>query len=298
LWWSELRDPETAGGVAPRDEAFVRTLPRPSTGPGVTAELQLHTQPLPEGLQKVTGLLTIAHTQGNQDDWKEIGRWVFFPSGAQPLRLDADLAGLTASLAAGGQPADLFGAARPAGDGEYQMALLLANNAKIIYATTLWTWRIRDGRLEKIAPDPVLFDIIPLPRPATPFQHDSQDRTIRLRGYTMPRRKLRPGDPLAFSLIWQSTRKVAGDLRARIALADGQGRLLAEQTLPLGAPDHGTGTWQEGEIAEQPIGLALPVDAPLGPATLTVELIGPDGQPRPFVENAGPLKLAEVEVVR
>lgn len=177
------------------------------------------------------------------------------------------------------------------------MTLLLANNARIIYGTTLWTWRMRDGQAEHISANSVLFDVVPLPRPATPQQAESQDGTIRLRGYTMPRRKARPGETLTLNLIWQSLRRLDGDLQARVTLRDAGGRILAQQALPIGAQDHGTATWQEGELAEQSFALALPAAAP-GAAALTVELIAPDGQVRPYAGQAGPLKLLDVEITR
>jgi hypothetical protein len=205
---------------------------------------------------------------------------------------------MAASLFQDGRAADLFGSAQPPRDGEYEASLLLANNAQIIYGTTLWTWRMRGGVAGDIVVDPVLFDVVPLPQPATPLQADSQDGTVRLRGYTMARRRARPGETIEISLVWQSLRKIGGDLRARVALRDTGGRPLAEQTLPLGKPDHGTSTWQEGEIADQPFALALPGDAPSGAAALTVELLGPDGRPLPFAGSTGPLKVVDVEIVR
>jgi hypothetical protein len=74
--------------------------------------------------------------------------------------------------------------------------------------------------------------------------------------------------------------------------------MLAEQILPLGAPEHGTSTWQEGEIAEQPVGLPIPEDAVAGIATVGVELLGPDGQALKFEGARSEIRLADVEIAR
>jgi|GEM_PF-3186987 len=302
LWWGELRDSATtasAPAIMPRDDVFVQVLPQPATQlPSVRAAIRLHTQPLPENSQKLTGLLTVAYTAGDRDQWQEQGRWVFFPSNTQQLQLHADLERMTASLAQDGRATDLIGSAPPPRDGEYQATLLLANNGQIVYGAKLWTWRMRDGRPDQVTTDPVVFDVVPLPRPATPHVVASQDGTIRLRGYTLPRGSVRGGETIELSLVWQSLRKLDGDLRAHVILRAADGRALAEQTLPLGSPDHGTSTWQEGEVADQPFALALPKDAPGGTAALAVELLRADGRPVPFRDAGELLKVVEIEIVR
>ena len=298
LWWGELRSPDAPAGVVMRDEVFVQVLPQsPGNSSNVAASLQLHTQALPEGRQKLTALLIVAHRSGDGDNWTELGRWVFFPAGGGQMRLALDLVQLTASLTQDGQASDLFGSAAPAGDGAYQATLLLANNAQIVYGTTLRAWRINSGQPAAVTTDQVGFDVVPLPQPATQQVTDSHDRTIRLRGYTLPRRPVRPGETITISLVWQSLRKIGGDLSARVALHDRQGRTLATRALPIGAPEHGTSRWQEGEIAAQSFALAVPGDVSGGVATLTVELLGPDGQTLPLAD-AQPLRVAEVTIER
>jgi hypothetical protein len=297
LWWGEIYDAAVPAGVVPRDDVFVQALAQtPGDDSRATAVIQVHTQALPEGAQKLTGIITVAHTPVDKDGWNEVGQWVFFPSGGRRLSLDIDLARLSASLSVDGQAADLIGSARPAGDGDYSITLLLANNAKVAYATTLWAWSVRAGRMDDIAADSVMFDVVPLPRPATMRQIDSRDGTIQLRGYTLLRDRLRPGETLAGSLIWQSMRKLAADMRARIVLRAESGQILAEQTLPIGARDHGTSTWQEGEIAEQAFALALRGVAAQGAGALSVELIGPDGRAQPFASGEESLRVVDVTI--
>jgi hypothetical protein len=286
LWWGEIYDTAVPAGLVPRDDVFVQALAQ-LAGDDARAEavIRVHTPALPQGAQKLTGILSVTRTPAGADSWKESGQWVFFPSGGQRLGFEVDLSRLSASLSLDGQAADLIGSAQPSGDGDYGITLLLANNAKVVYATTLWTWSMRAGQVLNAAADPVMFDVVPLPRPVTARQIDSQDGLIRLRGYTLPRDHLRPGETLAFSLVWQSLGKLDADVRARVALRATSGQIVAEQTLALGARAHGTSSWQEGELAEQDFALALPSDAASGAVALGVELLGPDGQARPFASG-------------
>jgi hypothetical protein len=298
LWWGELRDPEGSGGVLARDEAFVQALPQPTGGSAVAADIRLRTQTLPTGPQKLTALFTISHAPAGRRSWQEIGQWVFFPNGSGTLRLDADLQQLTASLSLNGAPTDFFGSAQGGGDGRYQASLLLANNAEIVYGAKLWAWELRDGQVEQLVADAVTFEVVPLPRPASLLDAAIENGALRLRGFTLPRRSARPGETITPYLVWQSLRKIDGDLQARVTLRTADGRVLAEQTAALGKPDHGTSRWQEGELANQPFDLALPPDSPLGRATLQVEIIGPDGQVQPFASAGAALPIVEIEIVR
>lgn len=297
LWWGEIFDAAVPIGVVPRDDVFVQALAQlAGDGGRAGAALRVHTPALPQGAQKLTGILTVTHTPAGADSWKEIGQWVFFPSGGQRLSFDVDLSQLRASFSVDGRAAELIGSPQPAGDGNYGITLLLANNAKVVYATTLWTWSVRAGQVLNAAADPVMFDVVPLPRPATARQIDSRDGLIRLRGYTLLRDHLRPGETLPISLVWQSLGKLEADLRARVALRAASGQILAEQTLALGARDHGTSSWQEGELAEQSFALALPSDVATATATLSVELLAPDGRARPFASGEDTLRLADIHM--
>jgi len=299
LWWAELCDPATPAGAAPRDDVFVQVEPvERGDGSNRAADILVHTAQLPAGAQKLTAVVTISHKADSSKEWKEVGQWVFFPAGARRMRLDANLETLAASLQVDGRPGELVGAAQPDGDGAYRIALLLANNARIVYGTTLWDWRVRNGVARDVETDTVNFDVVPLPRPATPLEARSGDGLLRLRGYTMPRRQLRPGEKLSLSLVWQGLGKIPGDLSARVALRDAGDRPLAEQRLPLGARDHGTSRWQEGEVAEQEFAIVVPQEAGAGDASVSVELVEPDGKALPFEGGEPLLKVVDVEIVR
>ena len=298
LWWGELGDLSEPAGLAPRDDVFARVTQAEGGDSKLAADIQLYAPPLPDGPAKLTAIASIAYTPGGSDEWREIGQWVFFPSGGRRLRLAADPATLKATLDVDGRPADLVGESPAAGDGDYQVTLLFASNARIVYRTALWTWHVQHGQPSEIASDSVTFDVVPLPRPVSRLEARSIDAGLRLRGYTLLRRSIRPGERLAPSVVWQSLRKLAGDLRARLVLRAASGQVLAEQTLPLGAAEHGTSTWQEGEIAEQPFELAVPQDAPAGRATLGLALLGPTGEAIALEGGAQAIDLVDLEIVR
>lgn len=295
LWWADLRDPEHDAAPRLLEEAFVQALPS-GEGPLVATDLRLRTLPLPEGSQKLTGLVVVSRASGSRD-WREIGQWVFFPS-AGDYRFETDLATFSASLSRGTDPVDLIGGAQPAGDGRYQAALLLANDARVIYGTTLWRWRIAEGRVTELSADAVSFDVIPLPRPASELNITAGDGLMRLRGFTLAGRNLAPGSSAPLHLVWQSLRKTGGDLQARVSLRDGAGRTLAERSGAIGVPDRGTGAWLEGEVSDQALDLDLPRGLAPGAAALFVELLGPDGAALPFDGGETALKLADVEIGR
>jgi hypothetical protein len=297
LWWGEIHDAQAQAGMVPRDDAFLQIAPSATSGDALIAGIHVHTPALPSGPQKLTAIVTANYTPGNASDWKELGQWIFFPRGGQPLRFALAPTSLAAELSAGGVPIDLVGGAPAAGDGKYRATLLLANDAQIVYGATLWTWNVRDGVAQNIYADPLPFDVVALPRPATALEARSADGALRLRGYTMPQHTARAGDRIALSLVWQSLIKIDADLRARVVVRDASGQPIAEQTSPIGAPEHGTSTWQEGEASEQSFELMLPREIAAGSAGLEVTLLGPDGQELPFDSGGATVALAGVELL-
>ena len=301
LWWGELCAPEAcAGGVEPRDDVFVQVLTQPGASPSQAAfDLRVRTAQLPSGLpQKLTAVLTLGFRPPDGGDWREAGQWVFFPNGGEALRLDLDMAAIQARLSAGGQPRDIVGTPPPPQDGSYQLSLLLANDARVVYSTKIAAWDLAKGAVSEPATEGIEFEIVPLPTPATVRDAPLANGALRLRGYTLPRTQLRPGERFELALVWQSLKKIEGDLSAHVLLADAQGRMLAEETLALGAPEHGTHTWQEGEISEHSFVFTLPAGAPAGPASLTVELRDKRGQSLPFRDGGTSLHIADLTVVR
>jgi len=298
VYWGEIRDQAPADNLVVRDDPFVQVLTEASTSSeSVNAALQLHTQRLPEGMQKLTGLVVLSHAANGSNHSQEVGQWVFFPAGGQQLRLEANLVQLTAALFNNEQPAELWGEAQQPGDGDYQLTLLLANNAKIVYGTTLWTWQLYNNAPTNIAADGVAFAPIALPKPVTTLVADTTDGTLRLRGYTLPGREVSPGDEVSVSVVWQSLRQLDHDFAARVTIATVDGHVVAQQTAVLGAPEHGTSTWQEGEMAEQAFKLVLPQALPTTPLTVTVELLDAAGEPLPLGSPPLPLELTTLEVV-
>lgn len=296
LHWAELRDPSVPAGVVPRDDVLIRVAPQTAESPRAAADLTLRTQPLPQGRQQFTGLLVATRATDDPNAPQEVGRWVFFPGGDRPLRLDADLAALSVTASSAAQPVDLFGSSQAAGDGAYQMSLLLANNGTIVYATQLWSWQLAGGAATDIASNSVAFDLVSLPQPVTAREIAAADGSIRLRGFTLADRSARAGGAISPSVVWQSLRRIDGDLRARATIRASDGTALAEQTLPIGADGHGTATWLPGEIAEQTFTLPLPPDAAPGPATLAIEVLGANDQPIALAEQPGAIDLAPITI--
>ncbi|MEM8531292.1 MAG: hypothetical protein AAGF95_10645, partial [Chloroflexota bacterium] len=274
LWWGELREPRDSPQALQTDEAFVQIQPEPlDDSMQAAANLRLHTQQLPETRQKLTALVVFSHVPETGRGRGEIGQWVFFPNGDGTLRLAVDMEQLSVSLTREGQPLDIFGATEPAGDGRYRVALLFANNTQIVYGATIWSWEVRDGVIAERATDAVLFDVIPLPRVATPLNIDMADGDLRLRGYTLPQHTVARGDTIRLHLVWQGLRHMDRDYQARVLVQDAEGQMLVEQTVSLGHPEHGTSRWQEGELADHAFTLAIPNTALPGEATITVELM-------------------------
>ncbi len=283
LWWAELRTIAPTQPV-PRDDAFLSV---DATADG-RASLRLHTQPLPTGTQKLTGLVTVGRNVPGAP-WEELGRWVFFPQ-TGTYELIADPATLTLRGTAGGQLLELAGSARTGGDGEYTMSLLLANDTQIIYATTLWTWQVSGGIAGGVSSDSTAMAALPLPSAAQPIGRAASDGTLLLRGLTLPDTTARPNGTLRPVLLWQSLAPTPTDLQAQVRVVAG-GQVLAEFTAPLGKPEYGTSRWQTGELSEQHITLTLPETLPAAPITLDVTLLTASGDVLPFTGTIGPLPL-------
>jgi hypothetical protein len=112
----------------------------------------------------------------------------------------------------------------------------------------------------------------------------------------MPQQTARAGERITVSLVWQALRKIDRELEARLTLRGADGSMLVQQILPIGAPEHGTSTWQEGEVAEQPFTLVVPQEATLGAATVEVALAGRDGRDLSLGDRAA-IELARLEIV-
>lgn len=274
LWWGELREPGAPPEVLQTDEAFVQIQPEPlDDNMQVEANIRLHTQQLPETRQKLTALVVFSHIPETGRGRREIGQWVFFPNGEGNLRLSVDMEQLSVSLTRDGQPLEVFGATEPAGNGRYRVALLFANNTRIVYGATIWSWEVQDGVIAERATDAVLFDVIPLPRVATPLKIDMANGNLRLRGYTLPQQTVARGDTIRLHLVWQGLRHMDKDYHARVLVQDAEGQMLVEQTVLLGHPEYSTSRWQEGELADHPFTLSIPNTASPGEAIITVELL-------------------------
>lgn len=296
LWWAELRDPEQAIVPRQRDEVFYQIAPSITQGTTAETRFQLQTAQLPTGAQRLTALLTVAYNGGDQR-WREIGQFGFFP-GSDDYRIGFQFDTLQPTVTVADQILELFGSAAPAGDGDYQLSLLLANNAEIVAATTLWKWQIRAGQVTEVVPDSIAFEIVPLPRAITSLDVRNAEGTLRLRGLTLAQPVVRPGAVIRPQVVWQALQRMGVDYQARLRLVTTDGQDVAQAVGRLGATDHGTARWIEGELAAQTFELTVPPDTAAGEVRLVVELLAPDGQPVAWAEQANAGQIATLRIVR
>jgi uncharacterized membrane protein len=116
----------------------------------------------------------------------------------------------------------------------------------------------------------------PLPAAALPVQHPSRtdfDGRVRLLGYSLGSGPFQAGDPLTFSLFWQS---LVDDQPAYVVFAqlqDETGRPVAlSETPPVYPSEH----WSAGGLLRDPREIPLPATLPAGTYRLAVGLLEPD----------------------
>jgi hypothetical protein len=299
LWQIALRRPDPSPNLMAQDDVLLQITSR-YDAERFTAAMQLHTPLIgPELHQKLTALLVFSHqTQGQ--DWREVGRWVFFPSQSPQIQISADLRDHSANLMIDQRAADLFGTAEPPMDGAYQASLLLANNTKIVAAYGIWHWKRSNGHVFSTYVDDVGVERVQLPAPVTVLNYATEDAQLALRGVTIPARQIQAGEQLEVTLVWQALAHLEQDYAARLSLFAPGGAVLATSVVSLGAPNHPPTRWQEGELGERTTLIALPPDAAEGQYVLTIELVAPTGAVIPLQTPTGlqqPIDVATIEVV-
>jgi hypothetical protein len=142
-----------------------------------------------------------------------------------------------------------------------------------------------------------LFELPPLPETYTPVEANFADE-IKLHGYSLPTRRVEPGEGLPLTLYWQSLAPVLGDYVIFDVLLDknqevygGYDRLPREY--------YSTILWAENEVVED--GFAVPVraDAPPGVYQLHLGLYSlATGQPvsLPILQEGQPTEATSVVI--
>ncbi|MCG8347594.1 MAG: hypothetical protein MI924_07410, partial [Chloroflexales bacterium] len=299
LWQIALRQPDPSLTMMAQDDVLIQITSRYNTE-RFTAAMQLHTPLIgPDLHQKLTALLVFSHRAQGQD-WREVGRWVFFPIQSPQIQISSDLRDHSASLMIDQRAADLFGTAEPPTDGSYQASLLLANNTKIVAAYGIWHWKRSNGQIFSTYVDDVWVERVQLPAPVTALNYTTEDAQLVLRGVTIPAQQMQVGEQLEVTLVWQALAHLEQDYAARLILSASGGALLATSAVSLGAPDHPPTRWQEGELGERTTLITLPPDVAEGQYVLTVELLSSTGAVVPLQTLAGlqrQIEVATIEIV-
>lgn len=124
---------------------------------------------------------------------------------------------------------------------------------------------------------------------------------LMLAGYQVASTRFQQGNPIPLTLHWLAPDTPLPDVSLRLTLAHRPFLPLARpttvisQTLPLAAR-YPPSRWTAGRLVTLPTALTLPADAATGRARLTLQMLGPDGQPWPTAEGETSFALAEVTV--
>jgi hypothetical protein len=125
--------------------------------------------------------------------------------------------------------------------------------------------------------------------------------TIWLKGYTLDRETVRPGERIHLSLYWETTRPVTQDHKVFVQVIDLAD--LAKAGQRDGAPGcarYPTTIWLPGSLIADHYTLALEPDARPGRYTVLVGIYNSDGRLELFGEDGqslgNQLPLAEVEI--
>jgi hypothetical protein len=87
------------------------------------------------------------------------------------------------------------------------------------------------------------------------------------------------GDPLLFTLVWNTGDAPAPEISAQLTLRNQSGELLYDTTFAPAGLDYLSSQWQPHELIRYPHSVTLPPDLPAGPATIVVTFTDAKGSP-------------------
>ena len=208
------------------------------------------------------------------------------------------LASFTA-LAPGEALVDQHGLLIPAGlpPGQYQLHLSVVNQADERALDLLDAQAQPQGVEALLGTLQVVPPQAPLPPDALPVQYPHAadfDGQVRLLGYSIGQGPFRAGEPLAFSLFWQSLADGNEAYQVFAQLQDQTGQPLALSETPLAYPSD---RWRAGTLLRDPREIPLPATLPAGTYRLAVGLLRPDRSRLP-AGGADQVVLAEVEIAQ
>ena len=114
---------------------------------------------------------------------------------------------------------------------------------------------------------------------------------LEMLGYDIGGPTARVGEAAPLTVWWRSTGPVEADYRARLTVVDSSGSTAADRVVDLASAEYPTSRWVAGEVIEGRYVLPIAAEAHGGKASVTVELVGPQGL-------AGqPVSVGSIEIV-
>ncbi len=138
----------------------------------------------------------------------------------------------------------------------------------------------------------------PLPPDALPIQFSKVfdfDGRVRLLGYSLGNGPFQAGEPLTFSLFWQSLANGDEPYVVFAQLQDETGQPVALSETPLVYPSD---RWTVGTLLRDPHQISLPATLSPGTYRLAVGLLRPDGSRLPVARGDDQVMLASVETTQ
>ncbi len=208
------------------------------------------------------------------------GAWVSPPSTWQPRQVITDYEGLM--VPQGAAPGE-YVVRLMVNDGATGEPLLVEGDKEIDLLTV---------QVAEPARAPVLHSL-PHPNAAT-FCSPDEATCLTLAGYEPGGLRFQQGYPVPLTLHWLSPSRSLPELELRLQILHSPFSILHSplsilrppssiltRTLPL-ASSYPASLWTPGRLVTLPTALTLPPDAPTGPAHVTLEVLGPDGNPWPM----------------
>lgn len=139
-----------------------------------------------------------------------------------------------------------------------------------------------------------------LPNPdAATFCAPDGECCLLMAGYEIAGTRFQQGNPIPLTLYWSAPAATLPDMSLRLVVEYrpllGGATPIVSQTLPLAA-NYPPSQWQPGRLVTLLAAPVLPADAATGRARLTLQVLGPDGQPWPTAEGETVFTLADVTV--
>ena len=219
--------------------------------------------------------------------------WSLFPApadGTHELAIDLEQPGMA-----------LDGAPLPAKtgelrDGAYFAALWVYQGEQVRRTLPFLRFERRGGKIGAVTPLDLNAAFVRLPPPAQPLTAESGEG-IALQGFELSATRLRPGEALRASLLWQARRAQSRPYLVFVQLLDDADRKIAQWDGAAGGDWWPTPAWKPGQRIWQDVPLTIAADAPPGRYRLIAGLYDPASGARLRWRDGGEvLQLGMIEV--